>query len=147
MGDLEVPIKKRLSSLQLDGLSDILNFRSDAAPGLIETEQRVIETARQSGPDKAEAVLNTYKKIAEEQLTQQLDISRKQAPAPVLEQELNKARGGLLINIARIWRDAGAVDKCIDALDRAIDYAKKNRWASIATRLESEKHKLTPAST
>jgi hypothetical protein len=134
-----------LSDLAIDNLPTILNFNDEKTPLLVETRQRVIETARQRGADKAEAVAATYEKLAEELLGDQLDDSRRNAPGEHLEQEINKARGGLLINMARIWRDAGVPEKCLESLERAIRFARRNRWASIVTALENEKQKLTPS--
>lgn len=134
-----------LQALQIDNLPKILNFNDEQAPLLVETRQRVIETAKRSGPAKAEAVATTYEKLAEELLSEQLDESRRQAPRHYYEQQLIKARGGLLINLARIWRDAGAAEKCLESLERAIRFARRNRWASIVTALENEKSKLLPS--
>lgn len=147
MAEANTTRRQRLASLQLDSLAKILNFNDSASPALVETRDRVIDTARKKGPGQAEAVVATYQKIAEEALEEQLDPSRRNAPRQVREQEITKARGGLLISIARIWRDAGVPDKCLEALDRAIDFAKQNRWASVVTRLESEKQKLIPSGT
>jgi hypothetical protein len=114
---------------------------------LVETRERVIETAQNRGPDKAEAVAATYERLAEELLDEQLDPSRRDAPEEYKIKQLTKARGGLLINLAKIWRDAGVPDKCLEALDRAIKFARQNRWPSIVTALENEKDKLLPTGT
>lgn len=139
IGDSE----ETLVDLQIDNLPKILNYDDEKVPILVETRERLIETAKHRGPDKAEGAAITYEKIAEEHLGDQLDESRRNAPADDYERQIVKARGGLLINIARIWRDAGAREKCLEALERAIRYARENRWASVATALETERRKLT----
>jgi len=132
-----------LSNLKLDNLPKVMNFDDSKNPLLSRTAQRIIETAQKS-PARAEAVAATYEKLAEENLDDQLDESRQNAPADYYRQQIIKARGGLLINLARIWRDAGAPEKCRQALDRAIAFARANRWASVVTALETERQKLMP---
>lgn len=149
MGDTAQPpgineVEDGLVDVQIDSLPKILNYDDEKVPILVETRQRIIETARKRGPEKAEGAAITYEKIAEEFLDEQLDESRKNAPADYYRREIARARGGLLINLARIWRDAGAREKCLEALERAISYARANRWASVATALESERRKLLP---
>ena len=139
--------KDKLNDLKIDNLPRILNFNDEQAPLLVETRERVIETAQSRGPDKAEAVAATYERLAEELLDEQLDPSRRDAPEEYKIKQLTKARGGLLINLAKIWRDAGVPDKCLEALDRAIKFARQNRWPSIVTALENEKDKLLPTGT
>lgn len=139
--------KDRLGDLKIDNLPKILNFNDEKTPLLVETRERVIETAKKRGADKAEAVAATYEKLAEELLGEQLDESRRNAPKDHYRQQLIKAKGGLLINMARIWRDAGVPEKCLEALDKAIKFARQNRWASVATALENEKNKLLPSGT
>jgi hypothetical protein len=130
-----------LSSLKLDNLPKVLNFDDSKNPLLHQTAQRIIDTAKKN-PSRAEAVAATYEKLAEENLEEQLDESRQNAPLDYRRQQIIKARGGLLINLARIWRDAGLPEKCRQALDRAIAFARANRWASIVTALENERQKL-----
>lgn len=137
----------RLQDVKIDALPAILNFNDEQAPILIETRQRIIDTVRRAGPDKAEAAAATYEQLAEKLLGEQLDESRRNAPADYYKQQVIKARGGLLINLARIWRDAGAPEKCLEALQRAINFAAQNRWASVVTALENEKSKLQPSGT
>ena len=133
-----------LQNLRLDNLPRVLNFDESRDPLLVETAQRIIQTAHQN-PEKAAAAAATYEKIAEQKLEDQLDESRLQAPADYRQQQLVKARGGLLINMARIWRDAGVISNCREALDRAIEFARSNRWASVVTALENERQKLIPS--
>lgn len=140
-----VNIEDALADLRIDNLPGILNFDDQKTPLLVETRERIVETARTRGPAKAQAVAATYEKLAEETLPEQLDESQRSAPADNYQRQLAKARGGLLINMARIWRDAGAAEKCLEALERAIGFARANRWASIVTALENEKHKLLPS--
>lgn len=137
----DAPVPFSLRDLRLDNLPRVLNFDEARDPLLVETAQRIISTAKQD-PDKAEAVAATYEQIAVENLEEQLDESRRQAPEDYRQQQLIKARGGLLINMARIWRDAGIASKCREALDRAIEFAKRNRWSSVVTALENERQKL-----
>lgn len=132
-----------LSSLKLDNLPRVLNFDDSKNPLLSQTAERIIKTAQKSLA-RAEAVAATYEKLAEENLDDQLDESRQNAPPDYYAKQITKARGGLLINLARIWRDAGMVEKCRQALDRAIAFARANRWASVVTALENERQKLQP---
>ncbi|HVX58907.1 MAG TPA: hypothetical protein VG964_04235 [Candidatus Saccharimonadales bacterium] len=134
-----------LADLKIDNLPSILNFDDKKEPLLVETRERVVETAKTKGADKAEAVAATYEKLAEELLPEQLDESQRNTPQDHYQRLLLKARGGLLINMAKIWRDAGVPEKCLEALERAIQFARTNRWASVVTALENEKHKLLPS--
>lgn len=138
--------REALADLAIDNLPSILNFDDQKTPLLAETRERIVETAKARGPAKAEAVAATYEKLAIESLPEQLDESQRNAPPDNYQRQLARARGGLLINLARIWRDAGAVEKCLEALERAISFARQNRWASIVTALETERHKLLPSS-
>lgn len=138
------PAQTALKNLRLDNLPRLLNFDESRDPLLVETAQRIIETA-QNDPKKASAVAATYEKIAQENLEEQLDDSRRHAPDDYRQRQLTKARGGLLINLACIWRDAGRAGKCREALDRAIEFAKLNHWSSVVTALEDERQKLAPA--
>lgn len=117
--------KERLKKVKLDNLPVILNFDDEKTPVLVETRERVIRTVHEGSVAKAAAVASTYEKMAEDLLDTQLDESRRNAPPDSYQKELTKARAGLLINLARIWRDAGVPGKCVEAIDRAIRFAKK----------------------
>jgi hypothetical protein len=127
-----------LRSLRIENLARILNFNDERNPALVETRQRLIETARAKGVPQAEAVAATYEKLAKENLAAQANGSSEDGR----KQQLTKAQCGLLINLAQIWREAGVTSKCLESLERAINFARQKHWASVVTALENEKQKL-----
>lgn len=125
------------SDLRIDNLPEILDFHEDKSPLLVETRRRLEAAAKKRHTDQAEAIANTYKETAKAYLEQSVARSKTSTAS-------HRARvyGGMLINLARIWKRLGLRQQCLAAIDDALQFCQQRRWDSVAVVLESEKSRL-----
>lgn len=139
---------KATRTTRLASLSGILHFWEAESPALVETHHRILETIEEKGPEAAEAVANTYIELGDSYLQQRYPAGRGAHHSRLYR----LARGGLLIQLAAIWKEADPSRPTVRhfflaQLDQAIDYCQRMRWQSVVTALETEKKSLQNANT